>query len=350
MNNQTNYWTGIQQIGIGIKNVTEASQWYRDHFGFTAQVFDDAGEAALMLPYTKNEVRSRRAILSLNMAGGGGFEIWQYTSRMPVEPAKPIRLGDFGIFAPKLKCPDVHKAYDFLKSKNVKVTAPTENPNGQLTFWAWDLYNNPFHLVSSNDWFQKTKHPIGGICGAVIGAAEIDKSIKYYKEVLGFNQDIYNTSGKFSDLPTLQEEKFKRVLLKKAKPNVGAFSRLLGDTEIELVQATDYQGVKIFEGRDWGDTGYIHICFDVVDMKGLQAHCISHNSPFTVDSGETFDMGDSGGRFSYTEDPDGTLIEFVETHKVPILKKFGLFLNLKNKQHKPLADWMVRLLGISKVK
>ncbi len=348
----TNYWTGIQQIGIGISDVATASRWYRDYFGFTAQVFDDAGEAALMLPYTKNEVRSRRAILSLNMAGGGGFEIWQYTSRVPVQPSRPVRLGDFGIFAPKLKCPDISKAYAFLKSKNVKVTTPTESPSGNQTFWAYDLYNNPFHLVQSDDWFQKTKHPIGGICGAVMGVSDMDKSVAYYKEVLGFNQEIYHTSGKFSDLPepALQEERFNRVLLKKVKPSTGAFSRLLGDTEIELVQATDYSGEKIFAGRDWGDTGYIHICFDVLDMKGLQAHCNKHHSPFTVDSGETFDMGDSGGRFSYTEDPDGTLIEFVETHKVPIMKKFGLFLNLKNKQHKPLADWMVRLLGISKVK
>ena len=284
---QTNYWTGIQQIGIGIKNVEEASRWYRDHFGFTAQVFDDAGEAALMLPYTKNEVRSRRAILSLNMAGGGGFEIWQYTSRVPVEPTKPIRLGDFGIYAPKLKCPDIQKAYDFLKSNNVIVTAPAKSPSGEPTFWAWDLYNNPFHLVSSDEWFQKPKHPIGGICGAVIGVSDIKKSIEYYTQVLGFNEVLYNTSGNYTDLPQeqLEVENLSRVLLKKSKPNVGAFSRLLGDTEIELVQATDYTGVKIFEGRDWGDTGYIHICFDVVDMKGLQAHCNLHNSPFTVDSG-----------------------------------------------------------------
>ena len=32
--------------------------------------------------------------------------------------------------------------------------------------------------------------------------------------------------------------------------------------------------------------------------------------------------------FTYIEDPDGTLIEFVETHKVPIAKKFGLFVDM----------------------
>ena len=41
----------------------------------------------------------------------------------------------------------------------------------------------------------------------------------------------------------------------------------------------------------------------------------------TVDSNESFDMGDAAGRFSYIEDPDGTLIEFVETHKLPYREK-----------------------------
>ncbi|MHA0111435.1 VOC family protein, partial [Klebsiella pneumoniae] len=69
---------------------------------------------------------------------------------------------------------------------------------------------------------------------------------------------------------------------------------------------------------------------------------------FTVDSKESFDMEDAAGRFCYVEDPDGTLIELVETHKVPILKKYGLYLNLKNrKKNTPLPAWMINLLGLS---
>ena len=48
------------------------------------------------------------------------------------------------------------------------------------------------------------------------------------------------------------------------------------------------------------------------------------DSPFTVDVDHSFDMGEAAGSFSYTEDPDGALIEFVETHKIPILKKHRL--------------------------
>jgi hypothetical protein len=49
------------------------------------------------------------------------------------------------------------------------------------------------------------------------------------------------------------------------------------------------------------------------------------------------------------EDPDGTLIEFVETFKIPIAKKFGLYLNLANKDdYKPLG--ILKLLRFAKVK
>ena len=42
-------------------------------------------------------------------------------------------------------------------------------------------------------------------------------------------------------------------------------------------------------------------------------------------------MGDAAGIFSYIEDPDGALIEFVECHKISIIKKLGISLNLKHR-------------------
>jgi hypothetical protein len=61
-------------------------------------------------------------------------------------------------------------------------------------------------------------------------------------------------------------------------------------------------------------------------------------------------MGKSAGRFCYVEDPDGTLVELVETHKVPIFKKAGWYLNLqKRKHHKPLPDWMISMMALNKI-
>jgi hypothetical protein len=86
-------------------------------------------------------------------------------------------------------------------------------------------------------------------------------------------------------------------------------------------------------------------------MKELKELCEKNGHPFTVDSANSFDMGEAAGHFSYIEDPDGTLIEFVETHKVPVLKKLGWYLNLKNRPaEKPLPDWMVKSMGLNRVK
>ena len=62
-------------------------------------------------------------------------------------------------------------------------------------------------------------------------------------------------------------------------------------------------------------------------------------------------MGEAAGHFSYIADPDGTLIEFVETHKIPIMKKMGWYLNLKNRNpEKSLPTWMIKALRFNRVK
>jgi len=121
--------------------------------------------------------------------------------------------------------------------------------------------------------------------------------------------------------------------------------------KMELVQAIDSERQSIFKDRIWGDLGFIHLCFDIRNMDVLKNDCEKSGYPFTVDSEKSFDMGQAAGRFSYIEDPDGTLIEFVETHKVPVIKKFRWYFDLDNRdQSKPLATWMLKALRFSRKK
>ena len=86
-------------------------------------------------------------------------------------------------------------------------------------------------------------------------------------------------------------------------------------------------------------------------MDALKEECAQAGFPFTVDSQESFDMGEAAGRFSYIEDPDKILIEFVEAHKLPIVKKLGWYLDLKGRdQEKPLPKWILRSMRFSKKK
>ena len=85
-------------------------------------------------------------------------------------------------------------------------------------------------------------------------------------------------------------------------------------------------------------------------MRALEKFCNEKGHPFTVDScpGDvSFDMGDASGHFTYIEDPDGTLIELVETHKVPIVKKLGWFIDMKKRDaSKPLPKFLFRAIGL----
>jgi catechol 2,3-dioxygenase-like lactoylglutathione lyase family enzyme len=349
--------SGIQQLGIGVSNVAEAWKWYRKYLGMDIKVFEESATAALMLPYTGGVPQKRHAVLALNMSGGGGFEIWQYTERIP-QPAKFVpALGDLGIFAAKIKARDVQKTHAWFTSEKLNVSPVATDPAGRSSFFLTDPYNNIFQIIKSDNWYVNEKKNTGSVYGVIIGVTDIEKSVKVYSDILGYDKVALDTKDTFADFSSLNggDATFRRVILKNSKPRLGAFAKLFGDSEIELVQVEGRVSRKIFENRFWGDLGFIHLCYDIQGMEALKAECARQGSPFTVDSssslGNSFDMGEAAGHFSYIEDPDGTLIEFVETHKVPILKKFGWYLNLRKRNPaKHLPDFIVKMLGISKVK
>src|SRR4051812_18301223 len=106
--------TGIQQVGIGVSDADKAKYLYKDLFGMNVLIFEDTGEAKLMSRYTGNVVHERHAIFSMNLSGGGGFEIWQFTSRTPTKQIDK-QFGDIGIFAIKIKTRNVAEAHKHFK-------------------------------------------------------------------------------------------------------------------------------------------------------------------------------------------------------------------------------------------
>jgi len=343
--------SGIQQIGIGNVSVYDTWEWYRKNLGMDLPVFDEAAEAALMLPYTEGQPRSRHAILALNMMGGGGAEIWQYTSRVGQSASFDIQLGDLGINIAKFKSIDIEKSYLALSQSN-PCSEIRDYINGRKHFFCKDPFGNYIEILESDNWFQKKISHNGGVYGAIIGVSNMTKSMTFYKDILGYDKVLSDEINIFEENAFLPggQQKYRSVILTHSQKRKGPFSELLGDSEIELLQALDRKPHKIFENRMWGDLGYIHLCFDISGMDAMREKCNDAEHPFTVDSGD-FDMGEAGGQFAYIEDPDGTLIEFVETHKVPILKNLGWYLHLKNRDpEKSLPRWMLKAMGLNRKK
>ncbi len=347
---------GVQQIGVGVFDVVEAYNWYIKAFGCDIKVVDDYGVAERMLPYTGGKPRPRRAVLAANMKGGGGFEVWEPKDNNITPPAEPAMLGDYGISVGKLKTTDIEKAYRHLQNvQGATLISPVMSaPYGPKHFYLKDPYGNVFEIVEdSYVLVNDDRYPIGGTHGPVIGVSDMDRSLEYYAKLIGYDKVIFDQTGVFDDLKYVPggEGRFRRVVITTSEPLSGPLCELYGTACIELLQAYDRTPKKIFEGRLWGDPGFIQICYDVRNMDGMRERVKSLGGDFICDSGTDFKMEAADGRFTYVEDPDGTLIELVETFKIPILKKLGIFLNLANKDsRKPLPRIITRALAFMRVK
>jgi hypothetical protein len=353
--------SGIQQIGIGVMDFKTALNYYITIFNMDVKILEDDTVAELMLPYTGNKPQKRHAGIVINMQGGGGFEIWQYSERIPQKTGFEIQTGDLGILAAKIKSRNVKQTYHELSlKKDVKILGGLNTYiDGSDTFYMEDVFGNIFQIVHDESVFREEHRSSGGPVGAVIGVSNIQHSLPLYREILGYDSIIADVTGNFNDIAGLNSgnQQFRRVLLTHSKPREGNFSHLFGSSTIELIQALDRTPLKIYEGRYWGDPGFIQICFDVNNMSSLKAKCESMGFPFTVDSSvrlnesNTFSMGEASGHFTYIEDNDGTLIEFVETSQIPLIKRLGINLNLKRfNQDKPIPDWMLKALRFGRVK
>lgn len=344
---------GLQQIGVGVTDVKEAYNWYIKAFGMDIMICDARGVAERMLPYTGGKPRPRRAILAVNLQGGGGMEVWE--PKNEIHPAPETVLGDLGINMGRIKAADIQKAYSHLKSVD-GAQLPGEvgtAPDGQRHFFVKDPFGNLFDVVEDGYIFAKTGFPTGGSDGAMIGVSDMNASVDYYTRLLGLDVKVCDETGIFEDLQCIPggEGRFRRVRLSRSQYGEGPLGRVYGTYSLELVQALDRTPKALFEGRWWGDPGFIQICLDVRNMEGIRARVQSLGGDFVCDGGDDFTMGDADGHFTYAVDPDGTMIEFVETNRIPVAKKFGIFVNLRGRDpHKNLPSMLLKALRLLKVK
>ncbi|MDC7238805.1 MAG: VOC family protein, partial [Spirochaetales bacterium] len=189
--------SGIQQLGVGVRSKDEAWKWYRKFFGMDVPVFQEAAEAPLMARYTGGSVQSRDAALALNLKGGSGFEIWQYTSRVTAYPESEALLGDLGIIAGRIKTPDLHRCYVTYKEDGVQIlTGLKTGPGGKEHFYVKDPWGNIFEICEESDFFMSKDALTGGPCGAVVGVSSVDNVLPLYK-ILGYDTVVYDKSGSF---------------------------------------------------------------------------------------------------------------------------------------------------------
>lgn len=342
--------SGIQQIGLGVPDVERSFAWVKRALGADVPLFDDAGPAPLMTRYTGGAVHRRRALLAANLRGGGGLEIWQFTSRAPAPP-RPVSLDERGLLMVRIKALDVRACAAAVPAA-VRVP-PIRDAAGRLHVVLEDPFGHWFDVMEADDWFAPRAGRrgtfTGGVAGAVVGVRDLLASVAFYRDLLGYRV-AREDEGPLPELAGLPGADAVRARVRMVhEPAGGPFAPLLGSTTLDLVQADAPKG-HVRDGRLWGDPGLIHLCFDVRGMDALKARFDAAGHPFTVDSAERFDMGQASGRFAYAEDPDGTLVELVEAYTLDVVRPLGLSLELRDRDpSKPLPHWMIRALALKRL-
>jgi len=347
---------GIQHVGIAVTDMDKSLKLYRKLFGLDIPFFDAVAAAPLMDSHCNGETITKRASMILNHQGGCSVEVISPTSFKPSGPVFDLRQGDLGLGCTTVKTPDIRKMHEHALSILPDSCEKELNldPLGRLTFYLRDYDNNLFQILESDQWFTNHGHPSGGIMGCTIGVSSIEKALELYSDILGYDEILHDSEDVFEDWSGLAggEEKYRRVILKQSKPGTGGFAAVMGETTIELVQAIDRKGRFIFEERIWADTGIAHLGFDIRGMESLGKELDKKGFGFRCDTNDALSMGDhTSVHCTYIDDPDECWIELIEVHKIPILEKLGLFLNVQKREpSQPLPKWMLYALKFNRIK
>lgn len=346
---------GMQHIGVATTDMDRSLKLFRQLFGMDIPFFDSIQAAPLMDSHTRGTTITKRASMVMNLQGGCAFEVLRADSFEPVSAAWDVAVGDLGLTCVQMKTRDIQRMH----AHAISLLGPacdaklSETPWGAKTFYLRDPDQNLFQVLEASDWFQDNGHPSGGVMGCTIGVSDIDQSLQLYANILGFDQILSDTAGVQSDWTHLAcgSEKFRRVRLTQSAPGAGGFGKLTGRTYIELVQALDRKGRFIFENRIWCDTGFAHLGFDVRGMNALGDVLKTKGFGFRCDTADAIGMGETKVHCTYIDDPDECWIEMIEVHKVPIIEKWGLFLDVQKRgADEPLPNWMLKALRFSRIK
>lgn len=346
---------GMQHVGIAITDMDATLKLYRKLFGMDIPFFDSVQAAPLMDSHTRGETITKRASMVMNLNGGCAFEVLRPVSFEPVPASWEIAVGDLGLTAVQMKTRDIERMHAHARAfvGDDCDAAMRETPWGAKTFYLRDPDGTLFQVLEADDFFGDNGHPSGGSMGVTIGVSDMEASLALYRDQLGFEEVLWDESGvqgDWADLPG-GGERYRRVRLTQKGETAGGFGPVTGRTYIELVQALDRAGRFIFEDRIWCDTGIAHLGFDVRGMEALGEALGRTGFGFRCDTADAIGMGETKVHCTYIDDPDECWLEMIEVHKIPIIEKWGLFLDVQKRgADAPLPKWMLKALRFSRIR
>lgn len=338
-------------IAVGTRDADKMFHFLKDAFYFDVLVSDQIGSQKAMAPYTAGAAMHRRAMMVVNMQGGGVFEILQPLDTPALPLQRPLQFGDLGINLVKIGSYDIKKSFRRLEQSGHTLSVLVSDPFGRRTFFLRDFEDNLYQVVEA---LPGQKHrcldlanDTSGIAGCVIGVSNLTLATRFYCDILGYEYaaSLEQSDNQWNDNFCGNSGVFECVLLRKPSMAKSLLATLLGPSEIELVcTAPEPDKIRLLDGRRWGDVGFCHVALDSIHMDNTRHFLREHKLAVTVDTRINWSGIDV--EFLYVEDPDRTLVEVTYFRRIPLLKALGLYYDVGKKGMKPLGRFWFYLIGL----
>ena len=309
---------GMQHIGIGVRNREESYKFYNDALLFSVPMSKHEGRCTGVVPIIEKD-ETRNVIISMNPYGGAAIEVFQYTSKTPAPVPKLVDFTYNGYLFYGLAVKNIKKSLDIVKKNNGNIiTSATAFTPMKDRDWRTAVFTDPFGITGIMVDNGSSKN--SGIDYVAIGVSNLEQSITFYNTFLGYDIEIYKYEGECPEWDGLfgKDRKIKRALLQRSTKPQGPFRHFLKGGMIELIEVEGNSGKHNYEGRKWGDIGFMELCFDVSDIKGTVDALAAKGvqiavPPYTQNMGQKTEA-----TFAYIKDPDGSLLEFAEIKSLPV--------------------------------
>lgn len=326
--------TAFQHVGMGVHDTERTYRFYRELMGFRVKLSDQTSYLEEMAPII-GAVVEMRVLMAMNVRGGAAIELIEHTSTRPQDPHQPVEWGDIGYLELGLKAFRLDDLYLDLKRKGADFLTPVRTMDwGEGKVEKYAYLRDPDGLLVQLVEEEGGKRPeVGGVRHVAIGVRDMERSLSFYRLVLGFEDTLYEFSGSLPEMEPVTGGKETEMVVLRHRPEGESALPLLESAVVKLVHTPKYRGKAIYEGRRWGDIGLMEMAFDVIDLPETVNRILArgaelYHPPTRVDMG-------SGtiGSFAYLKDPDGNVVELVEVEKVmhasPRLMKHALIWPLK---------------------
>ncbi|MEW6441584.1 MAG: VOC family protein [bacterium] len=303
--------TGVQHVGLGVRNIEASRQFYRDVLECKARMAEFGALYNAMPDFFRTSSHVFDGCMYMQERESIVIECIQRFEPSPRPIHKQVRFGDIGVNKITVEVADVER---FCESHKDRIRFVSTPKSVRLPGWGdyrfvfgTDPDGNLVEFVSSSN--IRTQGALGAIRSVGISVTDLARSMEFYKGYLDFDTVVVEPhdcfSGLVGEVSGSGETEVRSCLL----ANSNGFHML------ELYEVSKPRGRSIPFHVLWGDYGYLESCCITEDVLGLARFLMKEgleliSCPTPLEVHEEAVSGTAW--FIYARDPDGIPVELLE--------------------------------------